>query len=679
MSRQEPVRYEVITLAGGLDQVTPTLSLPPGVLRDSINVEASITGGYGRIKGYERFDGRPAPSAAEAEGYILSSVTGLAAGNAVTIGATTAVCTSVSPATMAVFLTKVSGAVTIGATLMVGASPIGTIVSGTGGLQPEALAIQKGLAANVYRADITALPGSGPVRGVAYLDGVTYGWRDNALATALVMHRSTSAGWVAVTMPHEVSFITGGTTEITDGATVNGATSGATAVVQRVMLTSGSWAAGTAAGRLVLATPAGTFSAAENIRIGATIVASSTSISAQVTLAPGGRVRTKTGNFVGGQSARLYGSDGVNRAFEWDGTVYAPISTGNTIDAPNNVWVHKRHLFLVFGSSIQHSVVAQPYQWSAVLGAGEFVLDDNLTGFLSLPGSQDGGALLLTTRNTSEVLYGSGSSTWQLTPYTDTSGALQDTPQRLEQAYCLDDRGVVQLAQSQNYGNFDASTLTLMIRRFVQERRNLVKASGVNREKSQYRLFYSDGYGLYLTVSNGKFLGALPVLFPNPVECWCEGESPDGNQTSFFGSTNGMVYKLDSGTSFDGAEIGWSMATNFGFGKAARIRKRYRHASVEITGESYASFSFGYSLSYGAGDAPESTIETSQIGLSKTSWDTFFWDDFIWDGRTLIPAEISLTGTGENIAFSLYGSSAIQDEFTINSMIVHYTFRRGMR
>ena len=121
------------------------------------------------------------------------------------------------------------------------------------------------------------------------------------------------------------------------------------------------------------------------------------------------------------------------------------------------------------------------------------------------------------------------------------------------------------------------------------------------------------------------------------------------------------------------------MLTNFGFSKAPRIRKRYRHASVEVTGDSYASFSFGYSLSYGAGDAPESTIETSQIGLSKTSWDTFFWDDFIWDGRTLIPAEISLTGTGENIAFSLYGSSAIQDEFTINSMIVHYTFRRGMR
>ena len=273
MSQQEPVRYEIITLAGGLDQVTPTLSLPPGVLRDSINVEASITGGYGRIKGYERFDGRPAPSAAEAQGYILSAVAGLSAGDAVTVGATTAICTSVSPATMTVFLTKVSGAVTIGATLMVGASPIGTVVSGTGGLQPEALAIQKGLAANVYRADITALPGSGPARGVAYHNGVTYGWRNNAGATALVMYRATSAGWVAVGMPYEITFINGGPTQITDGVTINGATSGVVAVVQRVLLTSGSWAAGTAAGRLVMATPTGAFVAAENIRIGATIVA----------------------------------------------------------------------------------------------------------------------------------------------------------------------------------------------------------------------------------------------------------------------------------------------------------------------------------------------------------------------------------------------------------------------
>ena len=37
------VRYELIRLQGGLDQVTPTLSLSSGVARRAANFEASIT------------------------------------------------------------------------------------------------------------------------------------------------------------------------------------------------------------------------------------------------------------------------------------------------------------------------------------------------------------------------------------------------------------------------------------------------------------------------------------------------------------------------------------------------------------------------------------------------------------------------------------------------------------
>lgn len=49
-----------------------------------------------------------------------------------------------------------------------------------------------------------------------------------------------------------VPFSSGGTTEITAGATIKGATSLATAVVKEVLLYSGTWAGGDAAGFLVL-------------------------------------------------------------------------------------------------------------------------------------------------------------------------------------------------------------------------------------------------------------------------------------------------------------------------------------------------------------------------------------------------------------------------------------------
>src|SRR5258708_8273506 len=49
---------------GGLDLTTPALRLPPGALRDCLNFEVAEFGGYRRVDGYERVDGRAAPSAA---------------------------------------------------------------------------------------------------------------------------------------------------------------------------------------------------------------------------------------------------------------------------------------------------------------------------------------------------------------------------------------------------------------------------------------------------------------------------------------------------------------------------------------------------------------------------------------------------------------------------------------
>ena len=55
-------KYDVVQLAGGLDQVTPRLALKSGVARRMINYECRINGGYTRVAGYERYDGRTSPS-----------------------------------------------------------------------------------------------------------------------------------------------------------------------------------------------------------------------------------------------------------------------------------------------------------------------------------------------------------------------------------------------------------------------------------------------------------------------------------------------------------------------------------------------------------------------------------------------------------------------------------------
>lgn len=55
---------EFFAFQGGLDLVSPALRLPAGAVIASQNYEPTTEGGYARCKGYERFDGRPSPSAA---------------------------------------------------------------------------------------------------------------------------------------------------------------------------------------------------------------------------------------------------------------------------------------------------------------------------------------------------------------------------------------------------------------------------------------------------------------------------------------------------------------------------------------------------------------------------------------------------------------------------------------
>lgn len=133
---------EFFAFEGGLDLLSPALRMPAGAVIASQNYEPSVEGGYTRVKGYERFDGRLSPSA------VTSSIVGTAAQESQDL-------------------------VTL---------------------------------ADVRRALVLAPVGSGPIRGVCYYAGALYAFRDNAGGTAVTMWRSSLAGWVAVALNEEVSF-----------------------------------------------------------------------------------------------------------------------------------------------------------------------------------------------------------------------------------------------------------------------------------------------------------------------------------------------------------------------------------------------------------------------------------------------------------------------------------------
>ena len=569
-----------------------------------------------------------------------------------------------------------TGAAAIGDRILRAGLPVGAVTATAAAFDARTQAQYQALAAGAYRADIQAVPGSGPVRGVLAYSGEVFAWRNNAAGTAMDIYRSTNGGWSQVTLGSELVY-TVGNAVIAEGSTVTGATSGATGVVRRQLVRTGTVGGSTAAGTLVLTATTGTFASGENLQVGGITRAVSGGAAAPIVLAAGGRVQTVVGNF--GAGTRIYGCDSVNRGFEFDGAYYVPIRTGMADDTPTSVAVHNSTLFFAFGSSVQFSSINAPFTWSPTLGAGEFLARESVTGMVSMLGSDATSSLVIYARDSTSVLYGTNSGNYQLAPFGQSAGAEKYTPQRMETIYALDERGVMSLAATDKFGNFDTATLTYNIRPWIQGRRTSATASGINREKSQYRVFFSDGSGLYITIVNGEYMGSMPVYFPNPVNVWCEGEIGSGVETSYFGSANGFVYRLDVGPSFDGLPIEGRLQLNYNPSKAPRIRKRYRRASVEVTGSAFAEFSFGYDLGYGLPDNEQPIDETYQNRFQSSNWDNFFWDLFTWDGRTLAPSEVEMTGTAENVAIRISTGTNYIEEFTLNSVILHFSMRRGLR
>lgn len=98
---------------------------------------------------------------------------------------------------------------------------------------------------------------------------------------------------------YNIPFTSGGTTEITVGCTIKGATSSATAVVETVLLYSGTWAGGDAAGFLIVRDVVGTFtSEAAYISSDDTAGADDATVTANVTftLSVDTEVAAETGN-----------------------------------------------------------------------------------------------------------------------------------------------------------------------------------------------------------------------------------------------------------------------------------------------------------------------------------------------------------------------------------------------
>jgi hypothetical protein len=136
------IKPVTVYFGGGLNLTTALVALKPGEALQLHNYEVNTLGRYQTILGFERFDGKPAPSAVKA-----SEMAGYPFPDSAT--------------------------------------------------EQEAVSIERELRRQV----ITRVPGTGPVLGVFSFKGSKYAIRQNETGSDASMYRSSANGWLKVTTP----------------------------------------------------------------------------------------------------------------------------------------------------------------------------------------------------------------------------------------------------------------------------------------------------------------------------------------------------------------------------------------------------------------------------------------------------------------------------------------------
>ena len=394
-------------------------------------------------------------------------------------------------------------------------------------------------------------------------------------------------------------------------------------------------------------------------------------VSKKTGLAPNGTYRFVNFNFKGSaSSAMMYGCSGVHKAFQWDGTTWTDITTGMTTDTPKFIEAHKNYLWLGFANgSLQNSPVGDPTgTWTPRTGANEIGLGDEITAIVS---HKD--VLVAYASNSVFLLYGSSSADWQLKPYTREGGALADCVGVIGgDVLAWDTPGAIYLQATLAYGNFTQTALTARIKALIAK---ITPAFAlVGKTTGTWRLFCTDGRVIVATLVGNELIGWAQIKYDRAFACGCVGEDASGNEVLFAGDANGYVYQLDSGTSFDGANITAVLRTAFNFLRAPTVKKRWRRLVVELSASS-GPVGLQVSPDFNYGD-----FSGAASGFAVDMWasgggglfDGSNWDGFVFDAGIVGSAAVNLTGLATSMGLLFNHVSATDAPFVLAAAHVHY-------
>jgi len=478
-------------------------------------------------------------------------------------------------------------------------------------VDPDTGEVTDDTAREAARTAILPIPGSGITRGVHIYENEVYGWRDNAGATTIEMYKATSSGWSKIT--------------------------------------------------------SGTGSA------GGTIRAISDRFSLYNTNDP-----------------VMIWVDGVSEIHIYNGSTITTVgATGSGADIeeaslpagvyPEFIGTWNNRLFIAYTKGhIFFSAVGDPTDFAAGSGAGELYIGDDVTGFTVTPG----GAFLITMKDRIDFLTdltdtADGVFAFARETFSPHSGAITGTVKRmLGTVYFADDRGVTTLEAAQEFGDFLANSLAKKVERTYQNNKKNISLAITNRSANQYILIFNGpqyAEGLVFSFKGKRLKGATKIKLSHRIYNVAEGKNTNREDEIYVGSDDGYVFKMFTGTSFDGETIDTRLATSFyHYGSPTRW-KHFKEVMFEVTGDSYTDLTYRADFDYNESYMPTSVTETDSISSSGGVWGVGVWGTFTWGGGNVDRIKDKIAGYGSNMRLLLVSSSKYKNPHSLHNMVVQYT------
>lgn len=629
----------------------------PGSARILKNYEPSVEGGYRRIAGYDKYDANAIPT--------LGSVLVHGAGQT----GTTLVIANV-------YSTPVAGdQFTI-------AGVAGTYTISTGGVsyntatKRATLTLTSSLASSpADKAAITYITNRGLITGLA-------AWRGQAVAARNdSIYKSTGTGWTRLNAPSY------GTTLVQGGSQTGGTLviDGLTGVPQAgdTFSIAGVSLIYTVTANATVTSGAATLSISPSL-------ASSPADNAVITFLSTSRISSNKRRFEKyriGSSEKFAEVDGTNFPAIYDGTTYKVLTAApSEVQGSEHVTFFKNQLFFAKGDKLTFTSPYSDDNFDPANGAGVISVGSSITGLIVFRDQ-----LIIFSQQRITKLVGNTLSDFVLQPITINIGCVDtDTIQEIgSDVMFLGPDGLRLLSATDRNNDFNLAVVSKPIQSemtaFIAASTSF--ASVVIRKKSQYRIF-----GYSSTITDSASLGILGTQMEGDqtgVLAWAElrgfkayvadSDYFGREETVLFANGNGYVYQMESGSSFDGANIPAAFSTPYMPINDPRIRKAFYKAHLYVDPEGPVTAALNLKLDFDDADViqPE-TIVLSNIGGPTGFGPGFYGSQAATYGTTIYADKLQnvfeTQVVGSGFAVSLQFISENQDSpFSLDAVTLEYS------